>query len=121
MPIYEYCCTKCKHVFEEWIKHFDALEDIHCPLCNSVAQRIVSNTSFILKGGGWYVTEYGNQKKSDSQKSSESKMDNNSQSTGVSGTVKKDVKSEKNTVSKDTQKTSVAKIESKSAPTSTAT
>ncbi len=62
MPIYEYQCTKCHKVFEEWHKHID--EDVchPCPECHGEAERIVSNTTFVLKGGGWYVTDYGNRK-----------------------------------------------------------
>lgn len=62
MPIYEYRCTACGNQFEEWVKHFDSPEHEPCPKCGGDAARIVSNTSFVLKGGGWYVTEYGNHK-----------------------------------------------------------
>lgn len=62
MPIYEYRCTACGNLFEEWVKHFDSPEHEPCPKCGGDAARIVSNTSFVLKGGGWYVTEYGNHK-----------------------------------------------------------
>ncbi len=30
-----------------------------CPSCGTLSQRQVSQTSFVLKGSGWYVTEYG--------------------------------------------------------------
>lgn len=62
MPIYEYRCTACGNLFEEWVKHFDSPEHEPCPKCGGDAARIVSNTSFVLKGGGWYVTEYGSHK-----------------------------------------------------------
>lgn len=61
MPIYEYRCSDCHQIFEEWLKTFDD-SPRNCPVCNGVAERVVSNTSFVLKGGGWYVTEYGNRK-----------------------------------------------------------
>ena len=63
MPIYEYRCKDCQQVFEEWCKHFenDAVERT-CPVCKGPANRIISNTSFALKGGGWYVTDYGSHK-----------------------------------------------------------
>ncbi|MFH1435773.1 MAG: zinc ribbon domain-containing protein [Pseudomonadota bacterium] len=58
MPIYEYACEKCGKIFEEFqsIKA-DPLK--RCKLCSSkTVHRIVSHTSFILKGSGWYVTDY---------------------------------------------------------------
>lgn len=63
MPIYEYRCNDCEQVFEEWLKTFDETEHA-CPVCGGHAERIMSNTTFVLKGGGWYVTDYGNHKAS---------------------------------------------------------
>ena len=62
MPIYEYACPDCGHVFENWLKLSETTENAVCPKCGSRAQRIVSHTSFVLKGGGWYVTDYGYRK-----------------------------------------------------------
>ncbi len=59
MPIYEYYCAHCDRTFEEWTQHHDAPASMCCPKCGGEAGRIVSNTSFMLKGQGWYVTEYG--------------------------------------------------------------
>lgn len=59
MPIYEYCCEECRQMFEEWQSGFDEKE-LECPVCGGVSRRVISNTSFHLKGGGWYATEYGN-------------------------------------------------------------
>lgn len=63
MPIYEYQCEKCAHVFEEWQSGFDEVEQ-QCPECGGAGKRLISNTSFVLKGSGWYVTEYGGKKAS---------------------------------------------------------
>ncbi len=65
MPIYEYQCTACHKVFEEWHKHADDIRSLPCPACKGEAERLISNTTFMLKGGGWYVTEYGNRKNED--------------------------------------------------------
>ena len=62
MPIYEYCCDNCQKVFEEWTRHVGDNATQACPECGGAAGRIVSNTSFVLKGGGWYVTDYGYRK-----------------------------------------------------------
>jgi len=57
MPIYEYHCQDCKQIFEEWQKDYEE-RDIPCPVCGGKATRIISNTSFVLKGGGWYANGY---------------------------------------------------------------
>ena len=62
MPIYEYQCPHCGKVFEEWVKLSDAHEEMLCPDCKVNAPRLISHTSFVLKGGGWYVTDYGYRK-----------------------------------------------------------
>ena len=62
MPIYEYECSKCHHIFEEWVKTSEASDTCACPECGALADHIISNTAFVLKGGGWYVTDYGYRK-----------------------------------------------------------
>ncbi len=62
MPIYEYQCPKCGRVFEEWAKASDAHKEEACPNCGTPAPRIMSRTSFVLKGDGWYVSDYGYRK-----------------------------------------------------------
>ena len=57
MPIYEYRCGECAQVFEEWQRGFEE-RDAHCPVCGGKSERLISNTSFVLKGTGWYVTDY---------------------------------------------------------------
>lgn len=57
MPIYEYRCRKCGHEFEEWQKITDPPVE-KCNVCGGRASRLISQSSFILKGTGWYVTDY---------------------------------------------------------------
>jgi putative FmdB family regulatory protein len=57
MPIYEYRCQECQQIFEQWQKDFHD-QDKSCPVCGGRSQRLISNTSFVLKGSGWYVTDY---------------------------------------------------------------
>ena len=58
MPIYEYRCTNCgKHV-EIMQKMSDAPARL-CNHCNTEGlERQLSRTSFVLKGTGWYATDY---------------------------------------------------------------
>jgi putative FmdB family regulatory protein len=64
MPIYEYGCTACGKTFEEWQKISEpALTQ--CKLCGDQAvERLLSATSFSLKGGGWYKDLYSSSPKS---------------------------------------------------------
>ncbi len=57
MPIYEYRCNDCQQLFEEWQKGFEDREMV-CPVCGGVASRLISSSAFVLKGSGWYVTDY---------------------------------------------------------------
>ena len=62
MPIYEYQCPQCQHTFEEWVKASESHGQELCPKCGEPSPRIMSQTSFVLKGGGWYVSDYGYRK-----------------------------------------------------------
>jgi putative FmdB family regulatory protein len=58
MPVYEYECKACGHTFEEWQKMSDAPVQT-CPKCSEKkVERLISQTSFQLKGGGWYKDLY---------------------------------------------------------------
>ncbi len=72
MPIYEYQCPQCQAIFEEWLSISESTDKAPCPQCKTEASRIISNTAFVLKGGGWYVTEYGNRKTSNNNSSATS-------------------------------------------------
>ena len=58
MPTYEYQCEKCGHEFErEQRITEDPIKT--CPKCKAPkAKRLISATSFVLKGGGWYSDLY---------------------------------------------------------------
>ena len=58
MPIYEYQCAHCQHVFELMQKITDK-PAIHCDQCGQdKVVRQVSATGFQLKGTGWYATDF---------------------------------------------------------------
>jgi putative FmdB family regulatory protein len=61
MPIYEYQCRKCG-------KQFEAFQGITepdlktCKFCKGKVQKMMSLSSFSLKGSGWYATDYAGKK-----------------------------------------------------------
>ncbi len=87
MPIYEYHCPKCgtfettQRITEPALKR--------CPTCKSKVERMISATSFVLKGSGWYATDYarsGSAKATDgSSEKSDSKPAAESASNGTNG------------------------------------
>ena len=62
MPIYEYQCEKCQHEFEKEQRISDPPVKT-CPVCKSrKVKKLISRTSFVLKGGGWYSDLYSSAK-----------------------------------------------------------
>jgi putative FmdB family regulatory protein len=57
MPIYEYECVDCGKQCEV-IQKFSDEPLSTCPECGGQLHKLISQTSFILKGNGWYVTDY---------------------------------------------------------------
>ena len=57
MPIYEYECLSCSRHHEIMQRHNDIPLTI-CPDCGGQVKKLISNTSFVLKGTGWYKTDY---------------------------------------------------------------
>lgn len=58
MPVYEYQCQECSHQFELRQKFSDKPAQ-ECPACGGEVRKLISNTAFTLKGGGWYAEGYG--------------------------------------------------------------
>jgi putative FmdB family regulatory protein len=56
MPIYEYHCKECG-VFEVTQRITESPLAM-CPTCEGDVRRLISATSFVLKGSGWYATDY---------------------------------------------------------------
>lgn len=101
MPIYEYRCEKCGDFEVTQRITEDALKK--CPTCKRKVQKLISNTSFQLKGSGWYVTDYaragkdkgGAKEASGESASSKSEDSSGSATTTESKAEKSDGKSEK--------------------------
>jgi putative FmdB family regulatory protein len=68
MPIYEYKCKKCGKEFEI----FQGITDQPvqtCQSCGGSVNKLMSLSTFHLKGSGWYVTDYGGKKAPVTEKS----------------------------------------------------
>jgi putative FmdB family regulatory protein len=72
VPIYEYRCSKCGEVFEAFQKVTD-LPLTACKFCKGKVEKLISHSSFQLKGSGWYLTDYA--RKSEPAPSSASTAD----------------------------------------------
>jgi putative FmdB family regulatory protein len=57
MPLYEYRCKKCGHLFER-IRKFSDKPIKKCPECGGVVEQTISAPAVQFKGSGWYVTDY---------------------------------------------------------------
>ena len=62
MPIYEYRCTGCS-------KEFEVMQRIteeplkECEECSGVLEKLISQSAFVLKGTGWYKTDFADKPK----------------------------------------------------------
>ena len=70
MPIYEYKCSKCGKQFEV-MQGITADAVKECKFCKGPVDKLISLSSFQLKGSGWYVTDYGGKKPSVSESKEE--------------------------------------------------
>jgi putative FmdB family regulatory protein len=110
MPVYEYQCGACNHEFErEQRISEDPIKK--CPQCGKLkVKRLISRTSFVLKGGGWYGDLYasqkpGSEKKDDAGKeASSAKANDATPSDGGTATPETTAKSETSSESKPTKK-----------------
>lgn len=57
MPIYEYQCSKCGAVSER-LQGINDPPLRKCPSCGARVQKKMSSGAFVLKGTGWYATDY---------------------------------------------------------------
>ncbi|WP_373500121.1 FmdB family zinc ribbon protein [Desulfococcus sp.] len=66
MPIYEYKCEQCGKV-EEVLQKISEDPLATCGHCSGRLQKLISSSTFHLKGSGWYVTDYAQKAKSDAK------------------------------------------------------
>jgi putative FmdB family regulatory protein len=58
MPIREYKCKECGNYIEV-IQGINEKPLEKCEKCGGKLEKLISNSSFVLKGSGWYKTDYG--------------------------------------------------------------
>jgi putative FmdB family regulatory protein len=75
MPIYEYRCLKCGKISEA-LQSIAAQPITKCIYCQGKTKKIVSMSSFQLKGKGWYITDYKNGANSEIKKEKPAKKEN---------------------------------------------
>jgi len=89
MPVYEYRCTRCDHLFE--VTHEVGGTPGPCPVCGGSARRVFTSVGLIFKGSGFHTTDYrkspasyGADKKDADKKDADKKAPEKKPSTGVS-------------------------------------
>ncbi len=97
MPIYEYKCDDCNHVYDALQKVGDK-PLVDCPECGkSSLRRLISAPNFRLKGEGWYETDF----KKENRKNVADKKDGTSEITESSNDEKASDKPKKKEKIKD--------------------
>lgn len=71
MPIYEYECEQCGAV-EEVFQKFSDKPLTRCRQCSGKMHKLISQSTFHLKGSGWYVTDYARSSRGSSSAKSDS-------------------------------------------------
>jgi putative FmdB family regulatory protein len=71
MPIYEYQCSKCGHL--EIFQRITEKPLLRCPTCQGKVTKLISQSSFHLKGSGWYMTDYARKGGSETKSASDKK------------------------------------------------
>ena len=61
MPLFDYQCRKCNHIFEHE-HHLGEEPQVKCPVCKGTAKKLISPVGVMFKGSGFYCTD--NKKKS---------------------------------------------------------
>ena len=70
MPLYDYKCAKCGHIFE--VQQRISEEPLkYCPQCKGPIRRLISAAGIIFKGSGFHVNDYGKKVVKESKKPAE--------------------------------------------------
>lgn len=68
MPIYEYLCGRCGDRLEV-LQRMNDKALVRCKKCGGRLEKLISASSFVFKGSGWYVTDYARKGRSDTSDS----------------------------------------------------
>jgi len=101
MPTYEYECLKCRRVFEIRQRISEPALTV-CDACGGQVRRLLSAAPFILKGEGWYVTDYPSESRKkalQSEKPSDKPADKPADKAADKPTGKSETKSDTTTAS----------------------
>lgn len=98
MPIYEYICDDCGKQCEI-IQKFTDEPLSTCPECSGQMHKLISHTSFILKGNGWYATDYASPERKKAQESDGSAGSKNEDKSDIKTESKAETKAESHTES----------------------
>ncbi len=97
MPIYEYQCSRCNNVFDLFHKMDEDCKAV-CPKCMAPAKKLISATSFVFKGSGFYVNDYPSKSREEGKRGEKEGSDK-------VAPVKSEGKKAEKTVEKTTEKT----------------
>lgn len=70
VPTYEYECPQCQRIWEVRQRISEPALTT-CDQCGGAIRRLLSPAPFILKGGGWYVTDYPSEARKKAMSSTE--------------------------------------------------
>ena len=91
MPTYDYQCDQCRRTVEVW-QRITAEPLTRCESCGGTLRRLLAAAPFILKGAGWYVTDYPSESRKKAlaaekpdQKSGDQPQKSGDQKDGASG------------------------------------
>lgn len=90
MPIYEYECSKCGRI-DEVLQKFSDKPLSKCKHCSGKLHKLISQSSFHLKGTGWYVTDYASKSQCSTTPSNKGKQ-KTSQSSDIPSKTPKESK-----------------------------
>jgi putative FmdB family regulatory protein len=91
MPIYEYECSKCGRI-DEVLQKFSDKPLAKCKHCSGKLHKLISHSSFHLKGSGWYITDYANKSQTTATPSNQGNQEINQSSESPSKKPKKSKK-----------------------------
>lgn len=107
MPVYEYQCKACGQIEEALQKISDSPLET-CSHCKGHLKKLISQSTFHLKGSGWYVTDYGGAKnppeiKSETNPDTKSDTKSDTKTDTKSDSKKKEIKESKTTSKKSSE------------------